>query len=162
MPSSNSTLYQVSVCCLFFGYKDNELKLLVQNGNGGKFCFPQKPLQPEATLYGTACAVADSLLQKNDYYIKQIGASDVSDPLHEVPKLTIMYYVLTQCDNLQLGISGTDSFHWVTLSETNLSGEQENAGGNRTEKNTAQNQHPPHSILSAAQTLYTEPASASV
>lgn len=124
MPSSISTLYQVSVCCLFFGYKDNELKLLVQNGNGGKFCFPQKPLQPEATLYGTACAVADSLLQKNDYYIKQIGASDVSDPLQEVPKLTIMYYVLTQCDNLQQGISGTDSFHWVTLSETNLSGEQ--------------------------------------
>ena len=126
MPSSNSILYQVSVCCLFFGYKDNELNLLVRNaGPFGKFVFPEEKLHAGQSLYGVACGIANKLLEQNDYYIKQIGAGDpVISMDTEAPELTVTYYVLTQCNNLTAEQSESDSYNWISLKEANLSGEQ--------------------------------------
>lgn len=126
MPSSNSILYQVSVCCLFFGYKDNELKLLVRNAEpSGKLIFPEEVLQAGQSLYGAACGIAGRLLKQKDYYIKQIGAGDPETfPDTEAPNLTVTYYVLTQCSNLAAEHSETDSYNWISLNEANLSGEQ--------------------------------------
>lgn len=121
MPSSNSTLYQVSVCCLFFGYKDNELKLLVRKTDDGKLAFPQKFLPADSSLYDTACEIAEGILGKKDYYIKQIGANE---PEHSDNgnNLTIMYYVLTHYENFQP--QEQIPFYWQPLSEANLSGTQ--------------------------------------
>lgn len=126
MPSSNSNLYQVSVCCLFFGYKDNELKLLVRNADSsGKLLFPEKKLQTGHSLYETACGMAGHLLERNDYYIKQIGAGDSEmSAENEEPSLIVTYYVLTQCDNLNAENSKADDYYWISLNEANLNDEQ--------------------------------------
>lgn len=126
MPSSNSILYQVSVCCLFFGYKDNELKILVRNADlDGKLIFPEETLQAGQSLYGTACGIAGRILKRNNYYIKQIGAGDPQTGQDtEVPNLTVTYYVLTQCDNVMTEQEETDSYTWISLKGAHLSGEQ--------------------------------------
>lgn len=126
MPSSNSTLYQVSVCCLFFGYKDNELKLLVRDAdNSGRYCFPEARLHGDNSLYGTACGIAGRLLKTNDYYIKQIKAGDPkASEDHEGFQLNVSYYVLTLCDDLITEDEEPDSYYWISLNQANLSGEQ--------------------------------------
>lgn len=126
MPSSNSNLYQVTVCCLFFGYKDNELKLLVRNADSaGKLLFPEKKLQAGISLFEAACGIAGQLLERNDYYIKQIGAGVQNTTAEdEDPNLIVTYYVLTQCDSLSGKDSRTDDYYWISLNEANLNGEQ--------------------------------------
>lgn len=122
MPLSNSTLYQVSVCCLFFGYKDNELKLLVRNTEDGKSELPEHSLQAENSLYDTACAIAEKMLGHKDYYIKQIGANEPELTSNGRLHLTIMYYVLTRYENFQP--HEEQLFYWQSLPEANLSGTQ--------------------------------------
>lgn len=121
MPLSN-TLYQVSVCCLFFGYKDNELKLLVRKTDEGKLELPKDTLQADRSLYDTACAIAEKMLEHKDYYIKQIGANEPESAPNGRNRLTIMYYVLTRYENFRP--DEEQPFYWQSLSEANLSGTQ--------------------------------------
>lgn len=122
MPSSNSTLYQVSVSCLFFGYRDNKLKLLVCKNDEGKLSLPEQLLQADSSLYETACAIADRMLEHKDYYIKQIGANEPEVSPDGTCHLTVMYYVLTRCENFQP--QEQQSFYWQPLSEANLNATQ--------------------------------------
>lgn len=122
MPLSDSTLYQVSVCCLFFGYKDNELKLLVRKTEDGKLELPEHSLQAESSLYDTACSIAERMLEGKDYYIKQIGANEPESTSNGRYHLTIMYYVLTKYENFRA--HEEQPFYWQSLSGANLSGTQ--------------------------------------
>lgn len=122
MPSSNSTLYQVSVSCLFFGYKDNELKLLVRKTDDGKVGLPEQTVLADSSLYDTACDVAENLLENNEYYIKQIGANEPEVAPDGSNRLTIMYYVLTRYENFRP--HEEQPFYWQSLSGANLSGTQ--------------------------------------
>lgn len=127
MPLSDSTLYQVSVCCLFFGYKDNELKLLVRKTDDGKLRLPEDTLQADSSLYDTACAIAEKMLGHKDYYIKQIGANEPESAPNGRNRLTIMYYVLTRYENFHP--EEEQLFYWQSLSEATLSGTQKMAVG---------------------------------
>lgn len=121
MTSADSTFYQVSICCVFFGYKDRELKLLVRSAETGEVFFPQKKMQVEHSLYATASNLVCSLMKNKNYYIQQVGAEDsLTAELESTPHLTITYYVLTQCDNLVASHIESHPFYWISLNDIRL------------------------------------------
>lgn len=126
MPSSNSTLYQVSVCGLFFGYKDNELKLLVRMDEDERIYFPEQDLQADGSLQEAVRDMADTLLLRDDYYTRQIGADDPEEDYEGTHRLNVMYYVLTQWDNLKTEETDEQPYQWIALKGANLTEEQKN------------------------------------
>lgn len=112
----------LSIDCLIFGFKKNELDiLLVQHGEGiskGKWALPGGWIQYDESIDDSATRILEDLTGVSNVYLEQLKAfGDVNRyPTKRV--ITIAYYALVKPENytLHAGFTAADA-RWFKISE---------------------------------------------
>ena len=119
---TGAVIEALSIDCLIFGFKKNELDiLLVQHGEGiskGKWALPGGWIKYDESIDDSASRILDDLTGVSNIYLEQLKAfGDVSRyPTKRV--ITIAYYALVKPENytLHAGSTATDA-QWFKISE---------------------------------------------
>lgn len=121
-PLPDAVIEALSIDCLIFGFKKNELDiLLVQHGEGiskGKWALPGGWIKYNESINDSASRILNDLTSVSNIYLEQLKAfGDVSRyPTKRV--ITIAYYALVKPENYALhpGFTAADA-KWFKISE---------------------------------------------
>ena len=122
IPPPNTVIDALSIDCLIFGFKENELDiLLVQHGEGiskGKWALPGGWIKYDESIDDSAARILNELTGVSKIYLEQLKAfGDVRRyPTKRV--ITIAYYALVKPEDytLHAGFTAADA-QWFKISE---------------------------------------------
>ncbi|MDH4092062.1 MAG: NUDIX domain-containing protein [Cyclobacteriaceae bacterium] len=118
----NTTIDTLSIDCLIFGFKKNELDiLLVQHGEGiskGKWALPGGWITYNESIDKSASRILNDLTGVSNIYLEQLKAFGGVNRYPTKRVITIAYYALVKPENYTLhpGFTATDA-KWFRLSE---------------------------------------------
>jgi hypothetical protein len=119
--SSKNVIGALSIDCLIFGFKKNELDiLLVQHGEGiskGKWALPGGWINYVESIDESASRILSELTGVSDIYLEQLRAFGDVDRYPSRRVITIAYYALVKPENYTLhpGFTASDA-KWFSVS----------------------------------------------
>lgn len=118
----DTTIEALSIDCLIFGFKKQELDvLLVQHGEGiskGKWALPGGWIRYNESIDHAANRILKDLSGVSNIYLQQLGAFGEVDRYPSKRVITIAYYALVKPENYTLhpGFTASDA-QWFKVSE---------------------------------------------
>lgn len=119
---SDTVIDALSIDCLIFGFKKNELDiLLVQHGEGiskGKWALPGGWIRYNESTDDAAARLLSDLTGVSNIYLEQLRSFGHVDRYPSKRVITIAYYALVKPENYTLhpGFTATDA-QWFKISE---------------------------------------------
>jgi 8-oxo-dGTP diphosphatase len=119
---SDAVIEALSIDCLIFGFKKNELDiLLVQHGEGiskGKWALPGGWIKYNEDIDESATRILKDLTGVSNIYLEQLKAFGDTDRYPEKRVITLAYYALIKPEDYKLhaGFTASDA-KWFKLSD---------------------------------------------